>query len=98
MKINLKFNGQREANHSAEYSSAAKKWDLDLQVELSPEEFIQGGKIMLESFKLGIENVDHIIDHIESSKMRLIEHDHHLKLMREERRERRHNSKEDYKE
>lgn len=90
MKINLKFNGQREANHSAEYSSAAKKWDLDLQVELSPEEFIQGGKIMLESFKLGIENVDHIIDHIESSKMRLIDHDHHLKMMREERRQRKH--------
>lgn len=86
MKIKVKFNGQKDANTSVEYSSPAKKWELDLELDMTPEEFIQSGKQMLEGFKLGIENADRIIDHAAEAKMRVLEHDHHLKMMREERR------------
>ena len=45
---------------------------------------------MVEAFKLGVENADRIIDHAESAKMRILERDHQLKMVREERRERKH--------
>lgn len=88
MKINLKFNGGKEK--SADGSRPASTWNLDLQLEMSPEEFIQSGKQMVEAFKLGVENADRIIDHAESAKMRILERDHQLKMVREERRERKH--------
>ena len=92
MKINLKFNGGKEK--SADGSRPASNWNLDLQLEMTPEEFIQSGKQMVETFKLGVENADRIIDHAESAKMRILERDHQLKMMREERRRNRPQSKE----
>ena len=79
MKINLKFNGAKEK--AADGSRPASTWNLDLQLEMSPEEFIQSGKYMVEGVKMAVDAADHIIDREECSKMRLLEHEYHLKKM-----------------
>ena len=86
MKLHVKFNGNKGEVKSAEYNSASKSWDLDLEVEFAADEFVAATKLFNDAYKGIITDVKPLLEAEHQRRLEELRYEHELKRsLREER-------------
>ena len=87
MKLHVKFNGNKGEVKSAEYNSASKSWDLDLEVEFAPDEFVAASKLFNETYKGIVCELKPLIEEHHRYKLEEIRYANELQRQRDAERE-----------
>lgn len=79
MRLHVAFKGNTEGIKSAEKTTAAKNWDLDLEVEFAADEFVAATKLFNDAYKGIISDVKPLLEAEHQRRLEELRYEHELK-------------------